>query len=184
MVHVTGRKEMEEIYLELEDKEWPYTGTDHDRNIVRAIVTDDEGSFYFVRVERDDDFGRSTLIETAGGGVEEGEDLEDAVKRELKEELGAEVDIICKIGVVSDHYNLIKRHNINNYYLCRIRLFGDKNLTKQEIEDFHLATLKTGFDEALAEYERCRCSPLGRLVAEREMPVLKRAGEILEKSNE
>lgn len=172
---------MEELYLKLKDKEWPFTGTDHDRNIVRSIVVDDEGFFYFVRAVRDDDFGKSTLIETAGGGVEEGEDLETAVRRELNEELGVEVDIICKIGVVSDCYNLIRRHNINNYYLCRISSFGDRNLTQQEIEDYHLSTLKLSYDEAMAEYERCRCTPLGRLIANREMPVLKRAKEIMEK---
>ena len=41
-------------------------------------------------------------------------------KRELKEELGADVEVVCKIGVVSDYYNLIHRHNINNYFLCRV----------------------------------------------------------------
>ncbi|WP_026499179.1 NUDIX hydrolase [Butyrivibrio sp. WCD2001] len=49
------------------------------------------------------------------------------------EELGAEVEVICKIGVVSDYYNLIHRHNINNYYLCRVKSFGDKHLTQDEI---------------------------------------------------
>ena len=32
-------------------------------------------NFYFVRAERNDDFGQATIIETAGGGVEEGEEL-------------------------------------------------------------------------------------------------------------
>ena len=54
-------------------------------------------NFYFVRANRDDDFGVSTLIETSGGGVEEGEDLLEAIHRELKEELGIESEIICKI---------------------------------------------------------------------------------------
>ena len=98
--------------------------------------------FYFVRAERDDDFGKVTLIETSGGGVEIGEDLQTAIQRELKEELGISVEIICKIGVVSDYYNLIHRHNINNYFLCKVKSFGEKNLTQDEIESFHLSTLK------------------------------------------
>ncbi|EKC53092.1 MutT/NUDIX family protein, partial [human gut metagenome] len=85
-----------------------------------------DGNFYFVRAERNDDFGQATIIETAGGGVEEGEELQDAIKRELKEELGVKVDVICKIGVVSDYYNLIHRHNINNYFLCKVEFFGEK----------------------------------------------------------
>ena len=109
-----------ELYLELRDEEWPFDYTDHDRNIVRAIVYDDEGYFYFVRADRDDIFAKAVVIETSGGGVENGEDLSEAIKRELIEELGAEVEVITKIGVVSDYYNLIHRHNVNNYFLVYI----------------------------------------------------------------
>lgn len=168
-----------ELVLNLEDNEWPRITINHDRMIVRAIVVDDEGDFYFVRVNRDDIFGKATLIETSGGGVENGEDLETAIKRELKEELGANVDIVCKIGVVSDYYNLINRHNINNYFLCKIVSFGDKHLTKDEIEDFHLTTLKLKYEDALLEYEKCSNTSLGRLIANREVPVLKRAKQII-----
>ena len=169
----------EGLLLDLADNEWPLTTIDHDRLIARAIVVDNEDNFYFVRANRDDDFGKATLIETAGGGVEAGEDLVTAIKRELAEELGVDVEVMCKIGVVSDYYNLIHRHNINNYFLCKVISFGDKNLTKDEIEDFHLSTLKLKYEEALGEYEKCRCTGLGRLVANREIPVLKRAKELL-----
>jgi 8-oxo-dGTP pyrophosphatase MutT (NUDIX family) len=170
--------DQEELFLELTDNEWPLTTIDQDRMIARAIVVDDEDNFYFVRANRDDDFGKATLIETAGGGVEAGEDLDTAIRRELKEELGVDVKVICKIGVVSDYYNLIHRHNINNYFLCKIESFGDKHLTKDEIEDFHLSTLKLRYEDALAEYERCSCTSLGKLVANREVPILKRAKEL------
>lgn len=145
-----------------------------------GIVFDSEGYFYFVRAERDDAFGKATTIETAGGGVEEGEDLLDAIKRELNEELGIEVEVIQKIGVVSDYYNIIHRHNINNYFLCRVLSFGDKHMTEDEIESFHLSTLKMTYDEAVSEYEHRKETKLGRLVANRELPVLKKAKEIIE----
>ena len=170
---------MNELYLELKDTEWPFTYTDHDRQIARAIVFDDEGWLYFTRATRDDHFGKATLIETSGGGVEKGEDLLSAIHRELREELGAEVEVVAKIGVVSDYYNLIHRHNVNHYYLCRATSFGEKHLMPDEIERFHLSTLRLTFDEAEAEYERRACTPIGRLIADRELPVLKRAREIL-----
>lgn len=122
---------------------------DHDRNIARAVVYDESGQFYFVRAERDDDFGKATLIETAGGGVEEGEDLLTAVRRE------------------------------NNYFLCRVESFGDKKLTEDEIKSFHLSTLKLSYEEAVKEYEYRSNTRLGKLVANRELPVLHRAKEIL-----
>ena len=174
----------EPLYLALSDNEWPDTGITHDRSIVRAIVYDDDGYLYFVRAERDDDFGRATLIETSGGGVEEGEDLDTAIVRELSEELGAIVEIVCSLGVVSDYYNLIHRHNIGNYYLCRVTAFAEKHLTQDEIEEFHLSTLKLTYEEALAEYERCACTPLGRLLYQREVPVLRQARAVLDAVNE
>ena len=172
---------MEKIRLELCDGEWPFEYTSHDRLIARAIVFDDKGNFYFVRADRDDDFGKCVVIETSGGGVEEGENPDDAIKRELREELGAEVEVITKIGIVSDYYNLIHRHNINNYYLCRVISLGEKQLTEDEANRFHLSTLILPYDEALKEYERCLSSPLGRLIGNREVHILKKAKEIIDR---
>ena len=170
-----------EIKIELQDTQWKKEYIDHDRNIVRAIVYDENRMFYFVRAVRDDEFGKATLIETSGGGVENGEDLITAIQRELKEELGVYGDVVCKIGIVSDYYNLIHRHNINNYFLCKIKSFGQKNLTQDEIEKFHLSTLKMSYEEAVIEYENRKNSKLGTLIANRELPVLHRAKEILDK---
>lgn len=170
----------DQIMLELADTEWPLDYIDHDRVIARAIVFDDDGYFYFVRAERDDLFGRATLIETSGGGVEDGEELDDAIVRELREELGASVEIVCKLGVVSDYYNLIHRHNVNNFFLCRALSFGEKNLMQDEIEYFHLSTLRLRYDEAVAEYERSASTKLGRIIAQRELPILKMAKKVLD----
>ena len=167
------------IHLELEDREFPFSYTDHDREIVRAIVFDEEKNFYFVRIHRDDSFGKATLIETSGGGVEKGENLEEAIKRELKEELGAEVEILREIGIVSDYYNLIHRHNMNHYFLCKVRAFGEMNLMPYEIRDFHMETLKLSYEEAIKEYEKCSNTKLGRLIAQREVPVLEEAERML-----
>ena len=170
-----------ELFINLQDDQWEFDYIDHDRTVVRAIVFDEEDKFYFVKAVRDDDFGKATLIETSGGGVEENEELLDAIKRELKEELGVEVDVVCKIGVVSDYYNLIHRHNINNYFLCKVKSFGDKNLTKEEMDDFHLSTLRLSYEEACKEYEYRANTKLGKLISNRELPILYRAKEILDK---
>ena len=169
-----------EIRIELQDTQWPMTYTDHNREIVRAIVVDGAGNYIFVRAVRDDEFGAATLIETSGGGVEPGETDEAAILRELKEELGADAEILCCLGTVRDAYNLLHRQNRNRYYLCRVRSFGQTHMTRDEIESFHLSTLALSYDEAVAEYEKCTDSPLGRLLVRRELPVLRQAKVWLE----
>ena len=100
--------------------------------------------------------------------------------RELKEELGAKVEIICKIGTVSDYYNLIHRHNVNNYFLCKVTSIGENCLTDDEKNLFHISTLRMTYDEAMAEYEKRKETPLGRLIANRELPVLTEAKKIID----
>lgn len=169
-----------EININLQDTQWPLEYIDHDRTVARGIVYDESGQFYFVRAEREDDFGKATLIETAGGGVEAGENLLTAIRRELKEELGVQVEVVCKIGVVSDYYNLIHRHNINHYFLCKAESFGEKSLTQDEIDRFHLSTLTLSYEEAVLEYENRADTKLGKLIANRELPILHRAKEIMD----
>lgn len=174
------KQAMQPLHIELQDNEWAYTHTDHDREIVRAIVVDEAGIFRFIRAAREDIFCHGTIIETAGGGVEAGEDLHAAVRREIREELGAEVEILAEIGTVSDYYNLIHRHNINHYFLCRAIAFGETRMTEEEVHTFHLSPLNLTYEEAVAEYERRTETALGRLIAARELPILHRAKELLD----
>ena len=101
--------------------------------------------------------------------------------REVREELGAEIEILGEIGLVSDCYNRIHSHNINHYYLCQALSFGETNLTELERTRFNLSTLKLTYAQAIAEYRRCEDSKLGRLIAARELPMLERAWGMLGK---
>ena len=131
------------------------------------------------KVSRNDDFGNATYIETSGGGVELNEDLAFAIKRELNEELGANIDIVCQIAIISDYYNKIHRHNINNYFLCKLKNIGKSHMTFDEINKWHLSMVKMNINDAIKEYEKNRDTKIGRLVSNREIPVLIKAKEIL-----
>lgn len=94
--------------------------------------------------------------------------------------MGVQAEVICKIGIVSDYYNLIHRHIVTNYFLCKVKSLGEKHLTQDEVESFHLSTLKLPYVEAIGEYETRADTRLGKLIAARELPVLRRAKEILD----
>ena len=53
-------------------------------------------------------------------------------------------------------------------------------MTRDEIECFHLSTLKMNYEDAVREYKRCSETRIGRLIANRELPIIKRAKEILD----
>ena len=48
------------------------------------------------------------------------------------------------------------------------------------MESFHLSTLKMSYEEAVCEYDNRQKTKLGKLVANRELPVLRHAKEIID----
>ena len=167
------------IKLYLEDTSWEYKCTNEIRKIARGIIVDDNNNFYFVHASRDDDFGKLDFIETSGGGVEKNESYRAALKREIKEELGINIEIICYLGEVVDYYNLINRKNINHYFLAKVKSFGRNHLMDDEREKFHLKMIKLTYKEAVNEYEKIKNHKLGKLIYQREMPILEQAFKIL-----
>ena len=120
------------LLYSLKDNQFPDNGYNHTRSIVRAIVYNDKKEIALNYLLSDDKFGHRDYLETPGGGVEKWETLITALKRELREELGAEVDNIEEIGRVEDYYNLIYRKNNNHYYLCHLTSLHEKHLTEKE----------------------------------------------------
>jgi 8-oxo-dGTP diphosphatase len=94
-------------------------------NVVAAVIK--EGNEFFIaQRNREKDFGLKW--EFPGGKVESGETFEDALKREIKEELRVSISIKSKIIEVpySDHCLNILLH----YYLCE--KMGDIRLVEHE----------------------------------------------------
>lgn len=100
---------------------------------VRAFAYNEEGKLVFLRVVGSDAFGKRNHLETAGGGVENDESLEETLYREILEETGYECEIIEEIGKVVDHYNLINRETISTYFAVKLTNYtGKTNLSEME----------------------------------------------------
>lgn len=95
--------------------------------IVSALVMD--GDKYLITRTDKFDFWRPP-----GGRVDWGESLEDALKREMKEELGTEIEIIKTLGFGEDSplhkMHDYKTHRVIVYFLCeakeKITSFSDE----------------------------------------------------------
>ena len=169
------------VIARFEDNEYPFTGITHTRQVVRGVIFNDEGKIALIKVKTHDIFGDRDLYETPGGGKDKGETLLNALKREIYEEVGAEIDHIQEIGRVLDYYNFINRRNDNRYYLAHISKLGERHLVDYEKrwEQFDLVYMD--IDEAIEAYKNTKNLPVNNLVRQREIPILLKAKRMMKK---
>lgn len=77
-----------------------------------------------------------SLYSIPGGGIEDGEDKIDAVKRELLEETGCECKVIDEIGYVYENRAHCDYTTISYYYIAEVTCnYGKSFLTQDEINN-------------------------------------------------
>lgn len=164
---------MEPLY-KLKDDQYMFTGISHTREIVRAILLDENNNVCLEYLLDDDGFGPRDYYETPGGGIKPNENHEQAIKREIEEEVGYKCEIISPLAEVDDYYNLIQRKNKNYFYLVRRTIKVKQHL--EEDEKIRISKIIwVPIDEAIAIYERMQNVLVGRIVKQRELPILKLA---------
>lgn len=140
---------------------------------VRALAYNEEGKLCFLHIKGSDAFGKRNHLETVGGGVENDESLEEALRREIKEEIGYECEIKEEIGVVVDHYNLLNRENISTFFVVELKDYvGDINRSEEEQD---LISEVVFIDEESALKQLCEFSKgtVNELVQRRDYYALK-----------
>lgn len=79
------------------------------KNYAKCHIEDNEGRILLLKRADSDEHGG--MWESAGGGIDEGENTIDAVKREVKEETGLDIEVEHQHNVVfSDDANPEKRY--------------------------------------------------------------------------
>ena len=96
-----------------------------ERRGARAIIEKD-GKYLFSYLSK-----RKQYL-TPGGGIEEGERIEDAVRRECREECGIIVEPENPFLVVDEYY--FEKHWVDYYSICSIKGFCEDDYDKKEVE--------------------------------------------------
>ena len=100
------------------------------RQAARAVVFDRDGRVALLNVSK------KNYHKLPGGGIEAGESVLDALKRECREEIGCEIEVMGEIGEIVEY---LKMFNINQTSFCYMaKLVGEKGepaFMPDEIED-------------------------------------------------
>jgi len=138
---------------------------DH-RQSSRAVVFDNENNIAILYIKTSD------FPKLPGGGVEEGENLEQTLKRECLEEIGCEIEIVREIGEVVEYREGINM--VQNSYCFLARVVGEKgpvNFTEREIsQGVEIKWLL--IDEVLKMFEKEPSDYVPRFIKQREMTFL------------
>lgn len=110
------------------------------RLTARAIVKNQGGLF---AVMYSDKFKLHSL---PGGGVEDGEDVLTALRREVYEETGCVCDEIQELGIVTENRASLGYTQINYYYVVTTHTPGENHLTEAELDSRKVVQWHT-FDE-------------------------------------
>ena len=167
------------IVLHLNDDQYPNNGITHIRKVSRGILFNDKKEICILKIYGEDIFGLRDYYETPGGGVDDNESFEEAVIRELDEEVGVKSHIVAFIGEIEDYYNLIFRKNINRYFICKIDEFTRIHHVSEGdsmIKDLLFVPL----EEAISLYENMDELGIRKLVKQRELPILKEVKRMID----
>lgn len=148
---------------------------------VRVFAYNEQGELVFLKIQGSDSFGKRDHLETIGGGVENDETLEDTLRREVREEVGYECEILEELGSVVDHYNLINRETISTYFVVKLTKYhGEIDRSASEMTLIH-GTVSLSEEEALKKLNTYSKNTINELVQRRDYYALKHYMSLKEK---
>jgi 8-oxo-dGTP pyrophosphatase MutT (NUDIX family) len=138
------------------------------RQAARAVVFDNEGKVALLFVSK------KNYHKLPGGGIEEGENIEEALRRECREEIGCEIKITGEIGRIIEYRPKWKIRQESFCYSAEvIGGKGEPSFTEGE-KELEFSILWTGMDEAIKILEEEKPEDYqGKFILDRELSFLR-----------
>ena len=112
------------------------------RKASRAIVLNERGEAALLHVTADG------YYKLPGGGLEAGESIEDALKREVLEEVGVHIEMDHEIGMIIEYRDQFNQLQISYCYMVRVQ-------GEQSVPSFTATETEKGFKLCWFSLEEC-----------------------------
>ncbi|KGK85996.1 NUDIX domain-containing protein [Clostridium sp. HMP27] len=138
------------------------------RKASRAIVFNEENNIAILNVSNDN------YHKLPGGGIEKDEDIITALRRELIEEVGVEVDVINELGMIIEYRDNFKQLQISYCYLCKVvGAYQETSFTEEEKNNGFILEW-VSLNEAISILEKDNPEKyMGKFIRKRDLEFLK-----------
>lgn len=147
------------------------------REAARAVLLDHEGCIYLLHVAK---HGYHKL---PGGGIDTGEDAQQALKRELLEEVGCNAEITAELGEIVEYRAYDDGGLVQTSYCYVAKQVGEQGesaLEESEIAEGMVEAKATNIDMAIALLEQDKPDNLeGKFIQKRDLTILHKAKELV-----
>ena len=146
-----------------------------EREAARAIVFDKDKNIALLHATN------KSYHKLPGGGIEKGENIIQALKREAMEEIGCEIDNIKELGIIEEYRNKFSLHQLSHCFVANLK--GEKgtpHLEADELEDgFETVWLNINDAIKIIENEKDLEHYDGRFITKRDSIFLREAKKLL-----
>lgn len=119
------------------------------RHAARAVLKDDFGKVALMFA------GQRQYYKLPGGGIDEGEEVSEAMARELMEETGCKAQVTGKVGIVEEWRDYDELHQISYAFTAtKTEQIADPDFTQSELDEGFEVRWVDNIDEAVKLVEK------------------------------
>jgi 8-oxo-dGTP pyrophosphatase MutT (NUDIX family) len=173
-----------ELLLTIHQNEFEVTQTETNnsdyrtREAARAVLLSDSGQIFLMNVRL------HGYLKLPGGGIDEGESVEEALARELMEEVGCKAELVSEVGKIVEYRDYEKLKQTSYCFIAKqVDEQRESSLEESELLEGMIETKAGNIEEAIDLLANDKPDNLeGKFIQRRDLAFLEKAKELISHS--